>query len=171
MLDAFGDAETALHSLNQYACNLEDRLIGVAQEYQQAIAAIQYLQQRDAATTTLLTNPNELAPYYLELEKIWGDLPSQQAVQQLPAGYAQAEGFNANPALFAAQQSSQYAQSLNQGAGLGGVPPQVRPEFPAMPVGQGGGQLDLNSVPPSERWKAIDMLSKQGAFRGSRLVF
>lgn len=47
-----------------------------------------------------------------------------------------------------------------------------RPEFPAMPMAQGGGQqqFSLAQVRPEERWRVADQMERQGLFRGKQLV-
>lgn len=176
ILRAFGgDVGTALETLNVYACQVEDQLDYAVTEYQKLYGQMQQilpiaegLQSKGQQMEDLLTDPENLAQWYLELEKIHGNEPGQvqpqaQPQNQLPQGYGM------NPAL-----AANYMQQAQTGVAPQGLPQAQfqRPEFPVIPGSATQGQpIDLNSVPPSERYKYIDQAARMGGFKGARIQF
>lgn len=51
-------------------------------------------------------------------------------------------------------------------------PQPQRPNFPAMPPAQGGGQqqFSLGNIAPEDRWKVADQMERQGMFKGKQLL-
>ncbi len=156
----FGGLEQAATITNAYACNLEDKLQVLDHQLQQLAQAVQVYQAREENFNQFFQDPGKVADYYLELEKIYNEIPVDQPQAQPPLPM------------------EQYAQFLPPGAGLPQnqtvpVPPQAiqRPVFPQMPVGVQGGQVptNLQSVPAHQRWRLIDQAAQAGGLRGVRL--
>jgi hypothetical protein len=140
---AFGSVEAAALHLNSYGCQVEDQLMQVAQYAQQLEQTALYHAQREGAMSEIMTNPSLLAPYYLELERVYGDIPVDQPRQQMQ---------QQAPMQMQAQQFQGQVPLSQFGA---------RPEFPAPPNQiPTAGKLDmLRQAPASVAWKVLDQMS------------
>jgi hypothetical protein len=213
ILEEFGgDVENALISLNQYGCALEDlaanqantlqRLEQVCQEFydqlKEALGYLDFYQKREDQYVDLMTDPNQLSGYYLDLEHAYQEmvLPAgyyqrrglpvpqvqerspQQVQAPLQPGYQPQPGYQLQPqpqtAQFADSGSAdaiaaQYAQSFNTGAPQYITQAPTRPVAPVMPVAGQGQEMSIQNIPPSQRWRYIDAVTQQGGFKGQRL--
>lgn len=155
----YGGMENAAVLSNALACQYEDKIL-------QMNEALQYAVPRMKAMENLLTDPGQLADYYLALEKNLGELPQfnpqyREQVQEqyqvpqyqvpnylpgglppqnLPPNVPSVPGQMA-PAQLAAQYAQNAAQGIN-GTGFGQhqfVPPGMAPTRPQTPSVQGMG--------------------------------
>lgn len=126
----------------------------VAQYAQQVEQAAQYYAQREGAMSEIMTNPSLLAPYYLDLERVFGEVPVDQPRQPDP-------------------QQPQFQGQIpmsQMGAGVGMMG--QRPVFPAPPNQMPtANKLEaLKSAPPTVAWRVLDQLSPAD-WRQTRLIF
>lgn len=149
---AFGSVEAAALHLNSYGCQVEDKLVQVAQYAHQLEQQRDYHASRDAAMSYIMTNPSELAPYYLELERTFGEIPVDQ--------------------VLAPQQQQQPQQLPPQYQGQ--VPMSqfgARPSFPAPPNQVAVNKFEmLKAAPPTVAWKVLDQMGRED-WQNARLVF
>ena len=178
LIALFGSAENAADWMNRYACRLEDMQEVLSHKMQQMQVDIQrliqiaeYYRDKEAALTEWITEPANAAAYYLELEKLAGEIDvngimnrvyqQNQPQAQIPQIPQMGMMANQNPAAIAAQYSQQAQTNLINRP----VMPPVQNQMP----GNASFAEMLENVHPLERFKIIDQLTAQGAFRGSRI--
>lgn len=179
LAENFGNLEVAADTLNKYACRVEDlaEQLGQALQYREgqlaeALSVLQEMTPRYEAMEDMLTSPETLSQYYLELEHQLGEIPVQQIVNRVYNQAEQGQRFNQAPPLpnnqaVPAQAAMQYAQQV-QTRQIPQAPQVVRPQMPAI---QGNSAPTspaefINSYPPHLRHQAIDYLQQVGGFRG-----
>lgn len=193
----FGSAEAAADWLNRYACTLEDQKVALIQrmqeihgDVQKAIQLAQYYQAKEAELVDWITEPANVAAYYLELEKMAGEIDVDTIMQERQqineikaqrgrnpmmggmgvnpamANYSQAMGVQ--PTVNSATAAAQYSQ-MAQSRLLPQVQRPVGPEMMNQNPTPSSFQELMESVPISQRYKVVDQLTAQGAFRGGRI--